>query len=144
MKITIEEKQKGLNRVYPYLGKEEALNLIVAFTAPETGVVIEVGSSTKWELNKSFDSWAESYFTPMHPHPQPEQEPAPIPLNERKYPYVGKDELGQSVLFTESCVGMLIKKEVETAWPIGDCSNEWAESEFTPIPVSRIIIDLEE
>lgn len=144
MKITIEEKQKGLNRVYPYLGKEEALNLIVAFTAPETGVVIEVGSSTKWELNKSFDSWAESYFTPMHPHPQPEQEPAPIPLNERKYPYVGKDEFEQFILFTAPKTGMLIKEAIpHISNPLGGVGG-WAESRFAPIPnISRIIIDLE-
>lgn len=140
MRIIIEEKQKELSRVYPYLGENESWN-VVAFTAPKTGVVVLVGTTTKWEQGEVLDVLEESTFTPMHPQPEPE--PEPIPVEKRKYPYVGKDEFEQLVLFTNPKTGMLIKEAsedpVNTLLDVGD----WAESAFTPIPVSRIIIDLE-
>jgi len=135
MKITIEEnKQK---RTYPYLGKDGS-GLIVAFTAPEKGVVIKGDEFHK--TGRKVDSFNEDAFAPINSQPEPE----PIPVEDRKYPYVGKDELGQSVLFTAPYIGMLIKKEGETSWPLGDYSSDWVESDFTPVPnISRIIIDLE-
>ncbi len=136
MKITIEENKP--KRTYPYWGKDGS-GLIACFTAPEKGIVIKGDEFHK--TGRRFDSFNEDAFTPMHQQPEPE--PKPIPVKDRKYPYVGIDELGQSVLFTAPYVGMLIKKEEETEWPIGDCSNEWAEYVFTPIPVTRIVIDLE-
>jgi len=138
MRIIIEEKQKELSRVYPYLGENESWN-VVAFTAPKTGVVVLVGTTTKWEQGEVLDVLEESTFTPMHPQPEPE----PIQVEQRKYPYVGKDEFEQLVLFTNPKTGMLIKETSEEPInPLGDI-GDWAESAFTPIPVSRIIIDLE-
>ncbi len=139
MKITIEENENYLSRVYPYLGKTKK-GLVVAFIAPKTGVVVD-GRGTQWNITNIMDTWDEDNFTPMHPQPEPE--PDIIPLEDRKYPYVGKDEFEQLVLFTNPKTGMLIKEAsedpVNTLLDVGD----WAESAFTPIPVSRIIIDLE-
>lgn len=140
MKITIEEKQKELSRVYPYLGENESWN-VVAFTAPKTGVVVLVGTTTKWEQGEVLDVLEESTFTPMHPQPEPE----PIQVEQRKYPYVGRHNgAGYKVLFTAEKTGMLIDGEYEELF-IGDCSDTWNEHNFIPVPtpVSRIIIDLE-
>lgn len=134
MKITIEEnKQK---RTYPYLGKDGS-GLIACFTSPEKGVVIKGDEFHK--TGRKFDSFNELAFTPMHPQPEPV--PEPIPIEQRKYPYVGKSDNGNVVMFIYPDTGMLIGKGTATL-DIGN-GNCFSESQFTPIPVTRIIIDLE-
>jgi len=140
MKITIEENKQ--QRSYPYLGKNESGN-IVAFTAPKTGVVVLVGSTTKWEQGEVLDVWNESAFTPIHPQPEPE--PEPIPVEDRKYPYVGIAKNPEiKVLFTESCAGICIEDLDKKDSNLGFIGRGYIESDFAPIPnISRIIIDLE-
>ena len=144
MKITIEEKQNPLNRIYPYLGVKYDNGMVVAFTEPKNGIVVEKASSNRYDRGDFIDAWDESEFTPMHP--QPQTEPEPTPVKDRKYPYVGRHNgAGYKVLFTAEKTGMLIDGEYEELF-IGDCSDTWNEQNFitTPIPnISRIIIDLE-
>lgn len=138
MKITIEEKQNEPKRVYPYLGKHMADGYIVAFTAPRTGVVVNGnGHHEEWHTS---DRFQEQYFTPIHPQPEPE----PIPVEQRKYPYVGVAKNGTllKILFTRKNSGIVINPgDIETE--SGNCSNMLDESQFTPIPVGKIIIELD-
>lgn len=118
---------------------------MVAFTAPKKGIVVEAGSSTKWEEMESFDAWAESNFTPIHPQPEPE--PKPIPVEQRIYPYVGVNGNLMKVLFTEKETGMVVDTGINEflnhGWKLLSHQDEWEESDFTPIHVSKIIIELD-
>lgn len=136
MKITIEEKQKPLNRIYPYLGENRNLGLLVAFTSPSKGVVIKGGEFHK--VGDKDSTWNELSFEPIESHPQPK----PIPVEERKYPYVGVADNGLKVYFTTKRSGVVIEPGRST-YSYFATSKIWDENAFTPIQVSKITIELD-
>ena len=60
----------------------------------------------------------------------------PETTGERKYPYIGKSEMGNIVFFTSEGTGMTLKS---IAHDIGYFSKSWAECDFKPLPKGTTI-----
>lgn len=55
-------------RAYPYLGITSHGNseIIVFFTAPQTGLCVSAGSSSGWAVGAFHEAWAERQFEIFH------------------------------------------------------------------------------
>ena len=59
------------------------------------------------------------------------------PMPERTYPYIGVTDQGTEeefqVCFTDKITGVIIKASKYTKYELGHFSDDWFESEFTPL-----------